>query len=182
MGGQDFHRIPEPSTRRSNPACRSGASRAISLGAGAVSGLLRCGSHHLPGALSGGQGPPTQLPTTDADAVHGRTPSGIQQQTVAFGPDGQTYEIDLDAEHAGELCSTFQRYIAASAGSASSPPRRPSPVAPDPDDPPRRRSATTPPRSAPGRDTRATRCPTEAGSPPQSSRSTKQPSTGDPPG
>ena len=85
----------------------------ISLGAGAVSGLLRWGSHHLPDALSGGQAQPAQPPATDAAVVRGQTPSEVQQQTVAFGLDGQTYEIDLDAEHAGELRSTLQRYIAA---------------------------------------------------------------------
>jgi hypothetical protein len=83
----------------------------ICLGAGAVSGLLRWGSHHLPDALSGGQGQPAQPPTTDADVARGQTPSEVRQQTVAFRLDGQTYEIDLDAEHASELRSTVQRYI-----------------------------------------------------------------------
>jgi hypothetical protein len=83
----------------------------ISLGSGAVSGLLRWGSRHLPDALSGGQGQPAQPLATNADVARGRTPSEVQQQTVAFGLDGQSYEIDLDAEHAGELRSTFQRYI-----------------------------------------------------------------------
>ena len=55
-------------------------------------------------------GQPAQPPTTDADVVRGQTPSEVHQQTVAFGLDGQTYEIDLDAEHAGELRSTLQRY------------------------------------------------------------------------
>ena len=83
----------------------------VSLGAGVVSGLLQWASHHLPDALSGGQGQPAQPPTTDADVARGQTPSEVQQQTIAFGLDGQTYEIDLDAEHAGELRSTLQRYI-----------------------------------------------------------------------
>jgi hypothetical protein len=85
----------------------------ISLGTGAVSGLLRWASNHLPDALSGGQEQPAQPPTTDADIARGQTPSQVQQQTIAFGLDGQTYEIDLDAEHAGELRSTLQRYTAA---------------------------------------------------------------------
>ncbi len=83
----------------------------ISLAAGAVSGLLRWASDHLPDALSGGQGQPAQPPATDADVARGQTPSEVQQQTVAFGLDGQTYEVDLDAEHASELRSTLQRYI-----------------------------------------------------------------------
>jgi hypothetical protein len=83
----------------------------ISLGAGAVSGLLRWGSHHLPATPSGGRAQPAHPPTTDADVARGQAPSEAQQQTVAFGLDGQSYEIDLDAEHAGELRSTLRRYI-----------------------------------------------------------------------
>jgi hypothetical protein len=93
----------------------------ISLGTGAVSGLLRWASDHLPDAGSGGQRQPAQPPTTVADVVHGEAPSGVQQQTVAFGLDGQTYEIDLDAEHAGELRSTLQRYIDAARRSGEQP-------------------------------------------------------------
>ena len=83
----------------------------ISLGADAVSGLLRWGSHHLTDAVSGGQKQPAQPPATDAGVARSQPTSEIQQQTVAFGLDGQAYEIDLDAEHAGELRSTLQRYI-----------------------------------------------------------------------
>jgi hypothetical protein len=86
----------------------------ISLGAGAVSGVLRWGSHHLADVFSSGQGQPAPPPTTDTDVARGQTPLDVQQQTVAFGLDGQAYEIDLDAEHASELRSALQRYIDAS--------------------------------------------------------------------
>jgi hypothetical protein len=80
----------------------------ISVGTGAVSGLLRWGSQHLSDGLSG---QPAQPRTTVADIVIDEAPPEGQQQTIAFGLDGQAYEIDLDADHAGELRSTLQRYI-----------------------------------------------------------------------
>ncbi|MCW2899923.1 MAG: hypothetical protein JWO67_2188 [Streptosporangiaceae bacterium] len=82
----------------------------VSLGAGALAGLLRRGSQYLSDTLSGGRRQPDQPQTDSADVVRDETlPEG--QQTIAFGLDGQTYEIDLDAEDAGELRSTIQRYI-----------------------------------------------------------------------
>jgi hypothetical protein len=80
----------------------------ISVGTGAVSGLLRRGSQRLSDSLSGQAAQPR---TTVADVVTGEASSEVPQQTVAFGLGGQTYEIDLDAERAGELRSTLQRYI-----------------------------------------------------------------------
>ena len=80
----------------------------FSVGTGAVSGLLRWGSQRLSDRLSG---QPAQLRTTVADVVIGEARSEGQQQTIAFGLDGQAYEIDLDADHATELRSTLQRYI-----------------------------------------------------------------------
>jgi hypothetical protein len=73
-----------------------------------VSALLRWGSQRLSDVLSG---QPAQPRTTVADVVIGEARSEGQQQTIAFGLDGQAYEIDLDADHAGELRSTLQRYI-----------------------------------------------------------------------
>jgi hypothetical protein len=80
----------------------------FSVGTGAVSGLLRWGSQRLSDVLSV---QPAQPGTTVADVVIGEARSEGQQQTIAFGLDGQAYEIDLDADHAGELRSTLQRYI-----------------------------------------------------------------------
>ena len=80
----------------------------FSVGTGAVSGLLRWGSQRLSDRLSG---QPAQLQTTVADVVIGEARSEGQQQTIAFGLDGRAYEIDLDADNAGELRSTLQRYI-----------------------------------------------------------------------
>jgi len=79
--------------------------------AGAVAGLLRWGSRYLSATLPGGQRQPNRPQTAVADVVRDETPSEVQQQTIAFGLDGQAYEIDLDAEHAGELRLTLQRYI-----------------------------------------------------------------------
>jgi hypothetical protein len=79
----------------------------FSVGTGAVSGLLRWGSQRLSDVLSG---QPAQPGTTVADVIGEATPEG-QQQTIAFGLDGQAYEIDLDADHAGALRSILQRYI-----------------------------------------------------------------------
>jgi len=79
--------------------------------AGEVSSLLRWSPRHLSDAVSDGQGQPAQPRTPAADVVIGETPSEVEQQTVAFGLAGQTFEIDLDAEHAGELRSTLQRYV-----------------------------------------------------------------------
>lgn len=83
----------------------------VSLGAGAVTGLLRWGSRYLSAEFSGGQRNPDRPQAPVADVVSGATHSAVQQQTIAFGLDGQSYEIDLDAEHAGELRSTLRRYI-----------------------------------------------------------------------
>jgi hypothetical protein len=79
----------------------------FSVGTGAVSGFLRWGSQRLSDGLSRH---PAQR-TTAADVVSGEARSEGQQQTIAFGLDGQAYEIDLDADHAGQLRSTLQRYI-----------------------------------------------------------------------
>jgi len=79
--------------------------------AGEVSSLPRWSPRHLSDAVSDGQGQPAQPRTPAADVVIGETPSEVEQQTVAFGLAGQTFEIDLDAEHAGELRSTLQRYV-----------------------------------------------------------------------
>jgi hypothetical protein len=83
----------------------------VSLGAGAVTGLLRWGAQYLSDTLPGGPRPPDQRQTAVADVVREEALSDVQQQTIAFGLDGQTYEIDLDAEHASELRSTLQPYI-----------------------------------------------------------------------
>jgi hypothetical protein len=80
----------------------------ISVGTSAVSGLLRWGSQRISDPLSG---QPAETRRTVADVVIDEGPSEVQQQTVTFGLDGQIYEIDLDADHAGELRSTLQRYI-----------------------------------------------------------------------
>ncbi len=38
---------------------------------------------------------------------------GVAAETVPFAVDGQAYEIDLTAEHAGELRAAFEPYISA---------------------------------------------------------------------
>lgn len=81
----------------------------FSLGTDAVSSFARWVAHRLPDAPSGEREQPAQPLTTVADVVRGETSSQAQNQTIAFAHDGQSYEIDLDPEHAGELRSALQR-------------------------------------------------------------------------
>lgn len=83
----------------------------LSLGTAAMSGLVEWVSHQLPEAISGLHEHPDQPQTRAAGVIRKEAPS--EQQTVTFGLDGQTYQIDLDPEHAGELRSALQRYIEA---------------------------------------------------------------------
>jgi hypothetical protein len=117
--------LPGPRPKRSDVIVDRALRAFVSLGAGAVTGLLRWGSQYLSAALSGGQRQPDQPRTAVADVADvadEETPSEVQQQTIAFGLDGQTYEIDLDAKHAGELRSTLQRYINAGRRIGAAPP------------------------------------------------------------
>jgi|1186.fasta_scaffold235519_1 hypothetical protein len=87
----------------------------VALTTGAARDLLRCGTPHLLDTASGGPGQPAPLArptaTGGADETSGYAILAGRPQTVTFGLDGQTYEIDLDDEHADELRSTLQRYI-----------------------------------------------------------------------
>jgi hypothetical protein len=90
----------------------------ISLGTGAARGLLRRLLGHLPDTLSDEPGQPvSQARTTVDDGARdrgdstGKALSPSRQRVVTFGLDGQTYEIELDDEHAGQLRAAVQRYI-----------------------------------------------------------------------
>ena len=87
----------------------------LSLGGGAVSALLRGGAHYLSDGFSAGGAQPTQLRADVADVFGAHAPSQTQgpSQTVAFGLDGQNYQIDLHPDEANELRSALQRYVSA---------------------------------------------------------------------
>jgi hypothetical protein len=100
----------------------------LSVGAGAVSALLKCGSRRvLVVPASEPKGAP-DVPSVErkeviplaqntvvvvVDDLDGQSLPEDNRQTVRWGLDGQTYELDLSDEHAAELRSALQRYIVA---------------------------------------------------------------------
>ena len=91
-------------------------------------------------------------------------------ETVSFGLDGTTYEIDLNDKNAAALRDALAGYVghARKVGSASRRGRKSAASAARP-------AAPAPGRSATGRAPTATRSPTAAGSRPTSARPSKPP-------
>jgi len=98
----------------------------LSAGADAVGALLRWAAQRAVGMVAGAPSKTRALaagvrtdavPSAQPPAVvvidhphHGALPEG-DRQTVRFGLDGQSYEIDLSDERATELRSALKRYV-----------------------------------------------------------------------
>ena len=83
----------------------------ICFGTGALNSLLRRSSQHLPESASGEPGQLVPPARTGTDEITAEGLPEDEPKTVIFGLDGQTYEINLDDEHASKLRSVLQRYI-----------------------------------------------------------------------